>query len=58
MEKTKATADDGRSQRKKFMDAARDLGADSDESSFRKVVRKIATAPVKKAKKAARKPKA
>lgn len=48
---------DTRSQRQKFIDAARELGADGDEDAFRKVVRKVATAPVAKAKKASRKPK-
>ena len=49
---------DGRSQRQKFIEAARELGADGDEGAFRSAVRKVATAPPQKAKKAARKPKA
>lgn len=57
MAKTKAMSDDGRSQRQKFIDAARELGADGDEDTFRRAVRKVATAPPQKAKKAARKPK-
>ncbi|MBN8912186.1 MAG: hypothetical protein J0H65_09055 [Rhizobiales bacterium] len=57
MAKTKETADDGKGQRQKFIDAARELGADGDEDTFRKAVRKIATAPPTKAKKAAQKPK-
>lgn len=48
---------DTRSQRQKFIEAAREHGADSDESSFRKVVRQVATAPAAKPKKAARKAK-
>ena len=51
------TAEDGRSQRKKFIDAARDLGADGDENAFRRAIRKIATAPAQKAKKATQKTK-
>ncbi len=56
MAKAKAT-DAGKTQRQKFIDAARELGADSDEDTFRRAVRKIATAPVSKAKKSAAKPK-
>lgn len=55
MAKTKETADDGRTQRQKFIDAAREHGADGDEDTFRRAVRKVATAPVSKPKKAARK---
>ena len=55
---TKAKAEtDTRTQRQKFIDAGRELGADGDEATFKKVLRKIATAPVTKAKKAASKPK-
>jgi hypothetical protein len=57
MAKSKAITDDGRSQRQKFIDAAREHGADGDEDAFRKAVRKVATAPPRKAKKASRKPK-
>jgi hypothetical protein len=45
-------AKDTRTQRQKFIDAARELGASEDEEIFRRAARKIATAPVKKAKKA------
>ena len=55
MAKSKA-ADGGKTQRQKFIEAARELGADGDEDTFRRAVRKIATAPVSKAKKPARKP--
>jgi hypothetical protein len=52
------TADtDRRSQRQKFLDAAREVGASGDEHAFKKAVRKVATAPPTKPKKAARKPK-
>lgn len=57
MAKSKATAEDGRSQSQKFIDAAREHGADGDETAFRSAVRKVASAPPTKAKKAARKPK-
>lgn len=49
--------DDTRTQRQKFIDAARELGTDESEDAFRRVVRKIASAPGAKAKKAAKKPK-
>lgn len=55
MAKSKPTEDDGRSQSQKFIDAARELGADGDENAFRSAVRKVASAPAKKAKKPARK---
>jgi hypothetical protein len=48
---------DTRTQRQKFIDAARELGTDESEDAFRRVVRKIASAPGAKAKKAAKKPK-
>lgn len=44
-------ADDGKTQRQKFIEAARELGADSDTDTFRRAVRKVATAPVSKPKK-------
>ena len=50
-------ADDGKSQRQKFIEAARKMGADGDEDAFRRAVRTVATAPPAKAKKAARKTK-
>ena len=51
-------ADDGKTQHQRFVEAARKLGADTDKETFRGIVRKIATAPVKKPKKGAKKPKA
>jgi hypothetical protein len=45
-------AKDTRTQRQKFIDAARELGASEDVEIFRRAARKIATASVKKAKKA------
>lgn len=56
MPKTKP-ADIGKSQRQKFIEAAREHGADGDADTFRNAVRKIATAPVAKPKKAAHRPK-
>lgn len=56
MAEPKQTADP-RSQRQKFLDAAREHGADSDETAFRSAVRKVASSPPQKAKKAARKAK-
>jgi hypothetical protein len=46
---------DNRTQRQKFIDAAREVGADTDVDAFRRIVRQVATAPVKKPKKGARK---
>ena len=43
---------DKRTQRQKFIDAAREHGADGTENAFRQSVRKIATAPMAKPKKA------
>jgi hypothetical protein len=54
MTKTKAEKPDTRTQRQKFIDAAREHGADGDEETFRRTLRKVATAPVSKA---AKKPK-
>jgi hypothetical protein len=48
---------DTRTQRQKFIDAARELGTDESEDAFRRVVRKIASVPGPKVKKAAKKPK-
>jgi hypothetical protein len=48
MAKTKPTAPDNRTQRQKFIDAAREHGADGDEDTFRNALRKVATAPVPK----------
>lgn len=49
------TAEDTRSQRQKFIDAAREHGADGGRDAFRQAVRKVATATVAKAKKTSRK---
>ena len=47
-----------KTQRQKFIDAAREHGADvGDAEAFRRAVRQVATAPVAKPKKASRKPK-
>ena len=58
MAKTKPV-EDTRTQRQKFIDTAREHGADEDVEAFRRIVRRVATAPTPtKAKKAARKHKA
>lgn len=57
MAQRKAAADDGKTQRQRFIEAAREHGADGDAESFRRALRRIATAPGAKAKKAAKKPK-
>jgi hypothetical protein len=52
---------DNRTQRQKFIDAARQVGAETDRDAFRSIVRKIATATSStesKGKKAAKKRKA
>jgi hypothetical protein len=46
---------DTRTQRQKFIDAAREHGADGDAQTFRRTVRAVAKAPGAKAKKAAKK---
>jgi len=46
---------DGKTQHQRFMEAARELGASEDADAFRRIVRKVATAPVAKPKKAAKK---
>ena len=46
---------DGKTQHQRFVEAARKLGADEDAEAFRRIVRKVATAPTKKVKKAAKK---
>ncbi len=48
MPKSKVQAPDTRTQRQKFIDAAREHGADGDENTFRNALRKVATAPVPK----------
>ena len=50
-----AEEEDTRTQRQKFLDAARQHGASEDTDAFRKAVRQIAKAPVEKPKKKARK---
>lgn len=57
MAQRKTVSDDGKTQRQRFIEAARELGADGSAETFRKALRKVATAPPQKAKKAARKPK-
>jgi len=57
MPQTKKPETDKRSQRQKFMDAARETGASGDEHAFRKAVKRVASAPPAKPKKAARKSK-
>ena len=52
------TADDGKTQHQRFVEKAREIGASESEEVFKRVLRKVATAPVAKAKKAARKRKA
>lgn len=56
MAQRKATTDDGKSQRQKFIEAARQAGAD-DADAFDRALTKISRAPGAAAKKAARKPK-
>jgi hypothetical protein len=51
------TEEDTRSQRQKFIDMARELGASESEATFRRALRTVAKAPGAKAKKAAKKPK-
>ncbi|MBC7830982.1 MAG: hypothetical protein H7Y62_03080 [Hyphomicrobium sp.] len=53
MAQRKATTEDDRSQRQKFIDAAKEHGADADEGTFRRAVRTVAKAPATKPKKAA-----
>lgn len=48
MAKAKTTPDDGKTQHQRFVEAARRLGTDEDPEHFRRIVRKIATAPVPK----------
>lgn len=46
------TGGTSKTQREKFIDAAREHGAEGDEEAFKRNVRKLATAPVAKPKKA------
>ena len=57
MAQRKTTTADGKTQRQRFVEAARDVGADKDEAAFRRALRKVAIAPGMKAKKAAKKSK-
>jgi hypothetical protein len=54
MPQRKTTNTTGKSQRQKFIDAAREHDADGDEDAFRKALKKVATAPVSKPKKKAK----
>lgn len=54
MPKTKPS-DESKSQRQKFIETAREHGADGDEDAFRKALRQVATAPAAKPKQAASK---
>ena len=53
MAKAKAT-DEGKTQRQKFIAKAKELGADGDEDTFRRALKTVATAPVSKPKKKAK----
>ena len=57
MTQAKKPETDKRSQRQKFIDAAREAGASGDENVFRKAVKRVASVPPAKPKKAARKSK-
>ena len=50
-------AEDARTQRQKFIEAARKHGASEDPDAFRRAVRSIATAPPMPKPKAGKKPK-
>jgi hypothetical protein len=50
-------AEDTRTQRQKFIDAARKAEASEDEGAFERALRRVATAPVRKPKKRAHKSK-
>jgi hypothetical protein len=54
MAQRKAT-DEGKTQRQKFIEAAKELGADGSRDAFRGAVRKVASAPPQKTKKVATK---
>jgi len=51
------TDEDTRTQRQKFIDAAREMGASESPAIFKRALEKVAKAPGAKAKKAAKKPK-
>ena len=57
MAQRKTTTDDGKTQHQRFVEAARKLGTDQDPEAFRRIVRKVATAPVTKPRKGTRKTK-
>lgn len=57
MARRKPAADDGRTQRQKFIDKAKELGADEDDGAFERALGVIARAPAGAAKKAAKAPK-
>ncbi len=52
-----ATKTAAKTQRQRFIDAARELGADGSEAAFDKALGKVAKAPAQTPKKATRKPK-
>jgi hypothetical protein len=51
------TKNAGKTQGERFIEAAKEIGADECEQAFKRVLRKIATAPVEKPKKGSRPPK-
>jgi hypothetical protein len=55
MAQRKAMSEDTRTQRQKFIDAAREAGASEDEGAFDSALKRVASAPRPKPKKAARK---
>lgn len=57
MPQTKKSETDTRTQRQKFIDAAREAGVSEDEHVFRKALRKVASVKPAKPKKAATKSK-
>ena len=58
MAQRKPSTDDGKTQRQKFIEAARKLGIDQEsDEAFQTALSKIVKAHPQKAKKAARKPK-
>jgi hypothetical protein len=54
-QRKKAAPEDGKTQSQRFIEAARELGADGDADTFRRVVRTVAKATPKPAKKTAAK---
>lgn len=57
MAQRKPSTDDGKTQHQRFVEAARKLGTDEDPEAFRRIVKKIATAAPKRARKNTRKSK-